>query len=127
MSEINATPLIDVFLVLMLIFWLCAPMGSVSLPLDLPTARGQAANAAIAKPVVIDIDAQGQWHWQGRAMGHAELVQALQAERAANPQARLQLRADQAAAYGRVAELMAALQSQGWQHLDLVLRPSTKP
>jgi biopolymer transport protein ExbD len=39
----------------------------------------------------------------------------------------LQLRADQAAAYGRVAELMAALQSQGWQHLDLVLRPSTKP
>ena len=127
MSEINATPLVDVFLVLMLIFLLCAPMGWVSLSLDLPTARGQAASAAIAKPVVIDIDAQGQWHWQGRAMGPAELVQALQAEKAANPQVRLQLRADQAAAYGRVAELMAALQSQGWQHLDLVLRPSSKP
>ena len=42
-------------------------------------------------------------------------------------QARLLGRADQAAAYGRVAELMAALQSQGWQHLDLVLRPSAKP
>jgi biopolymer transport protein ExbD len=76
---------------------------------------------------VIDINAQGQWHWQGRVMGLNELLQALQAEQAANPQARLQLRADQAAAYGRVAELMAALQSQGWQHLDLVLRPSTKP
>jgi biopolymer transport protein ExbD len=111
----------------MLIFLLCAPMGWVSLPLDLPAAQGQAANATIAKPVVIDIDAQGQWHWQGRAMGPAELVQALQAEQAVNPQARLQLRADQAAAYGRVAELMAALQSQGWQHLDLVLRPSAKP
>ena len=60
-------------------------------------------------------------------MGPAELVQALQAEHATNTQARLQLRADQAAAYGRVAELMAALQSQGWQHLDLVLRPSAKP
>ena len=127
MSEINATPLVDVFLVLMLIFLLCAPMAGVQLPLDLPTAGAQGANAATAQPVVIDIDAQGQWHWQGRAMGPAELVPALQAEQAANPQARLQLRADQAAAYGRVAELMAALQSQGWQHLDLVLRPSAKP
>ena len=127
MSEINATPLVYVFLVLMLIFLLCAPMGLVSLPLDLPAAQGHTATPPLAKPVVIDIDAQGQWHWQGRAMGPAELIQALQTEQAANPQARLQLRADQAAAYGRVAELMAALQSQGWQHLDLVLRPSAKP
>ena len=126
-SEINATPLVDVFLVLMLIFLLCAPMAGVQLPLDLPTAGAQGANAATAQPVVIDINAQGQWHWQGRAMGLTELLQALQAEQAANPQARLQLRADQAAAYGRVAELMAAVQAQGWQQLDLVLRPSAKP
>jgi biopolymer transport protein TolR len=126
-SEINATPLVDVFLVLMLIFLLCAPMAGIQLPLDLPKAGAQGANAATVQPVVIDINAQGQWHWQGRVMGLNELLQALQAEQAANPQARLQLRADQAAAYGRVAELMAALQSQGWQHLDLVLRPSTKP
>ena len=126
-SDINATPLVDVFLVLMLIFLLCAPMAGVQLPLDLPTAGAQGANAATAQPVVIDINAQGQWHWQGRAMGLNELLQALQAEQAANPQARLQLRADQAAAYGRVAELMAAVQAQGWQQLDLVLRPSAKP
>jgi biopolymer transport protein TolR len=124
-SEINATPLVDVFLVLMLIFLLCAPMAGVQLPLDLPTAGAQGANAATVQPVVIDINAQGQW--QGRAMGLNELLQALQAEQAANPQARLQLRADQAAAYGRVAELMAAVQAQGWQQLDLVLRPSAKP
>ena len=126
-SEINATPLVDVFLVLMLIFLLCAPMAGVQLPLDLPTAGAQGANAATAQPVVIDINAQGQWHWQGRAMGLNELLQALQAERAANPSARLQLRADQAAAYGRVAELMAAVQAQGWPQLDLVLRPTPKP
>ena len=126
-SEINATPLVDVFLVLMLIFLLCAPMAGVQLPLDLPTAGAQGANAATAQPVVIDINAQGQWHWQGRAMGLNELLQAVQAEQATNPQARLQLRADQAAAYGRVAELMAAVQAQGWQQLDLVLRPSAKP
>ena len=126
-SEINATPLVDVFLVLMLIFLLCAPRAGVQLPLDLPTAGAQGANAATFAPVVIDINAQGQWHWQGRAMGLNELLQALQAEQAANPQARLQLRADQAAAYGRVAELMAAVQAQGWQQLDLVLRPSAKP
>ena len=126
-GEINATPLIDVFLVLMLIFLLCAPLGWAALPLDLPAAQGQAITAPSAKPVVIDIDAMGLWHWQGRAMGTAELMQALQAEQAANPQARLQLRADQAAAYGRVAELMATVQAQGWQQLDLVLRPSAKP
>jgi len=66
-SEINATPLVDVFLVLMLIFLLCAPRAGVQLPLDLPTAGAQGANAATFAPVVIDINAQGQWHWQGRA------------------------------------------------------------
>ena len=127
MSEINATPLVDVFLVLMLIFLLCAPMGWAQLPLDLPTAEGPKGAAPLDKPVLIELDAQGQWHWQGRALGTAELVQALQAQQAAKPQARLQLRADQAAPYGRVAEMMAAVQAQGWQHLDLVLRPVAKP
>ena len=127
MSEINATPLVDVFLVLMLIFLLCAPMGLTSLPLDLPAAAGHIGATTIDKPAVLEVDAQGQWHWQGRAIGAAELMQVLQAAQAANPQARLQLRADQAAAYGRVAEMMAALQALGWQNLDLVLRPSAKP
>ncbi|NBP46360.1 MAG: biopolymer transporter ExbD, partial [Betaproteobacteria bacterium] len=40
---------------------------------------------------------------------------------------RLQLRADQATAYGRVVELMAALQAQGWAQLDLVVRPERQP
>ena len=127
MSEINATPLVDVFLVLMLIFLLCAPVGLTSLPLDLPAAAGHTGTAPMDEPVVLEVDAQGQWHWKGRAIGAAELMQVLQAAQAANPQARLQLRADQAAAYGRVAELMAALQALGWQNLELVLRPSDKP
>ena len=127
MSEINATPLVDVFLLLMLIFLLCAPMGLTTLPLDLPAAAGDTGTTTMDKPAVLEVDAQGQWHWQGRVIGADELMHALQAAQAANPQARLQLRADQAAAYGRVAELMAALQALGWQNLDLVLRPSAKP
>jgi len=126
-SEINATPLVDVFLVLLVIFMLCAPMGAAHLPLDLPQAPGTASTPDTQQLVWVELDAQGQLHWQGRAVGQAELLATLQTVQQDKPQTRLQLRADQSTPYGRVVELMAALQSQGWPQLDLVLRPPHRP
>src|SRR5579862_8375965 len=38
MHEINVTPFIDVMLVLLIIFMVAAPLSTVDLPVDLPTA-----------------------------------------------------------------------------------------
>ena len=72
---------------------------------------------------MVDLDAQGRLHWQGRVVGQAELLAALQNLHAQPGITRLQLRADQATAYGQVVALMAALQAQGWVNMDLVVRP----
>ena len=126
-SDINATPLVDVFLVLLVIFMLCAPMGLAQLPLELPQAPGGGDTADASTGVLVDLDAQGRLHWQGREVGQAELLAALKAQHDPPGTTRLQLRADQATAYGRVVELMAALQAQGWAQLDLVVRPERQP
>ena len=126
-SDINATPLVDVFLVLLVIFMLCAPMGLAQLPLELPQAPGVGDTADASTGVSVDLDAQGRLHWQGRVVGQAELLAALKAQHDPSGTTRLQLRADQATAYGRVVELMAALQAQGWAQLDLVVRPERQP
>ncbi|NBX55026.1 MAG: biopolymer transporter ExbD [Betaproteobacteria bacterium] len=122
-SDINATPLVDVFLVLWVIFMLYAPLELAHLPLELPQASG--GNEPLKAPagVMVDLDAQGRLHWQGRVVGQAELLAALQNLHAQPGITRLQLRADQATAYGQVVALMAALQAQGWVNMDLVVRP----
>jgi|SRR6202521_2677755 len=40
MSEINVTPFVDVMLVLLIIFMVAAPLMTVSIPIDLPEAKG---------------------------------------------------------------------------------------
>jgi biopolymer transport protein TolR len=40
MSEINVTPFVDVMLVLLIIFMVAAPLLTVSIPIDLPEAKG---------------------------------------------------------------------------------------
>ena len=39
--EINVTPFIDVMLVLLIIFMIAAPLATVDIPVDLPTASAQ--------------------------------------------------------------------------------------
>jgi hypothetical protein len=71
MSEINMTPLIDVMLVLLVVFILAVPAIQSAVPLTLPRASA-AAPQQPADPVRLDIDAQGQTYWNGKAMSDDE-------------------------------------------------------
>ena len=64
MSEINVTPLVDVMLVLLIIFMVCAPLMTQSITVNLP----KAVNASMQeKPesVSLAINAEGGVTWNG--------------------------------------------------------------
>ena len=103
MSDINMTPLIDVMLVLLVIFMITAPLMTSSLKLDLPTSDAAQPSDTPAY-IAVSIDARGR-----RFL--------------ANPQTEVQLRADQAVPYGRVAELIGIVQKSGLTRIGFVAVP----
>jgi biopolymer transport protein TolR len=126
MSEINMTPLIDVMLVLLVIFMITAPLLGSSLKLDLPrtdAARPGETPAAIA----VALDAQGRLYYGDEALDDAAFTARVQQAAQANPQAEVQLRADRAVPYGRVAELIGIVQKAGLNRIGFVAEPATKP
>ena len=121
MSDINMTPLIDVMLVLLVIFMVTAPLMSSSLKLDLPQAEATPSEAQ--EPLNLALDAQGQAFLDDQPLDEAALTQKLQEAAQRNAQTEVQLRADRAVPYGRVAELLALLQKSGLTRIGFVTEP----
>ena len=121
-AEINVTPLVDVMLVLLIIFIVTAPMivpqaMKISLPQTAPVVqRDQAKNEVL---VVLK---DGSMSYKGAPISDAEL----RAQMAADGKAlhyQLQVQADEAVPYGRVAQVMALAQAAGLQKLTFVTVP----
>ena len=126
MSDINMTPLIDVMLVLLVIFMITAPLMTSSLKLDLPKADGSPPTDA-APFVAVAVDTQGQLFWGDAPVSAEALAAKVKASAARNPATEVQLRADQAVPYGRVAELIALLQAAGLNRIGFVTQAPTTP
>jgi biopolymer transport protein ExbD len=121
MSDINMTPLIDVMLVLLVIFMVTAPLMTSSLRLDLPQAEGSPSEAQ--EPLNLALDAKGQAFLDDQPLEEAALKERLQEAAQRHPQTEVQLRADRAVPYGRVAELLALLQHSGLTRIGFVTEP----
>jgi biopolymer transport protein ExbD len=115
------TPLIDVMLVLLVIFMITAPLMTSSLRLDLPQAQGAASEAQ--EPLNLALDAKGQAYLDDQPLDEAALKDRLQAAARRNAQSEVQLRADRAVPYGRVAELLALLQQSGLTRIGFITEP----
>ena len=119
MSDINMTPLIDVMLVLLVIFIVTAPLMTSSLKLDLP--RTEAAKPSDAPAfVALAIDAEGRVFLGDQPVAAADLVQRVREAAQGNPAVEVQLRADTKVPYGRVAELIGAVQQAGLTRIGFV-------
>jgi biopolymer transport protein TolR len=125
-SEINVTPLVDVMLVLVVIFILTAPILASSIKLDLPKASGAVSQPkpAPAPHLVLAVDRTGQTFLDDQAVSLAELTQRLTQVAAADASTELHLRADEAAPYGRVAEVLGAAQKAGLNRIGFLTEPA---
>jgi biopolymer transport protein ExbD len=119
MSEINVTPLVDVMLVLLVVFIITAPLlAPQSLKITLPrTVAVASGNNPLH--VHLTVDAQGRIELDNHALDDAQLAETLK-QRAVEPQFQVQVEADKAVSYGRVAELMAIAQHAGVSRLSFM-------
>jgi biopolymer transport protein TolR len=125
MSDINMTPLIDVMLVLLVIFMITAPLMTSSLKLDLPKTEGARPSDAPAF-IALAVTADGQLFAGDTAVSREQLVERVREAAARDPATEVQLRADQAVPYGRVAELIGLVQDGGLTRIGFVTEASAR-
>ena len=125
MAELNVTPLVDVMLVLLVIFIVTAPLiVPQSMKVNLPKTQAVAQQDQ-AKNSPLIIEATGQTTYNGQVINDHDLAVELK-KSSATPQFQLQITADKAVPYGRVAEVMALAQANGVTKLSFVSQATGK-
>lgn len=129
MAEINVVPYIDVMLVLLVIFMVTAPLLSQGVKVDLPQAQAQSIPPQEKEPIIVSVDAQGNYYLNIAAnpdqpldtqsistQVSAELQQAQQQ----GIQRQVLVKGDKSVDYGHVVQAMVMLQQAGAPSVGLV-------
>jgi biopolymer transport protein ExbD len=117
--EINVTPFIDVVLVLLVIFMVAAPLATVDVPVDLPTATA-APQPRPDRPLFLSVRGDHSLAVGDRPVARDALAAALDAASGGDKGNRVFLRADRTIDYGELMEVMNALRAAGYLKVALV-------
>src|SRR5215218_1054115 len=127
--EINVTPFIDVILVLLIIFMVAAPLSTVDLPVDLPTAAATPQKKP-DKPTYVSIKPDLTLAIGEESVKRIDLIRILDAMPDANKDRPIFIRADRSVPYGEFFGLMEILRAGGYTKIKLVAlegAPDTAP
>ena len=125
-SEINVVPYIDVMLVLLVIFMVTAPMLTPGVPIELPEASTDPLPVDTdEEQLVVSMNGTGELFINIGGNDETPVTLGVVKDRvmkvlAAKPGTPVQLRGDEGLDYGRVMEVMAALQGVGVTSIGLV-------
>lgn len=119
MMEMNATPLIDVLLVLLIMFIVTIPVMTHAVKLDMPRPNNAPQQS---DPVVInlEIDFDGTILWNGSPVQLSDLDGYFSREAAISPQPELHIRPNRRADYDVVARVLASAQRNGMRKMGFV-------
>lgn len=125
MSEINVVPYIDVMLVLLIIFMITAPLLSQGVKIDLPQVPSEPLPASDSDPVIISVDAAGNFFInygedQDQPVSPEVLVNRVSALVKYRPALPVLVEGDTSVNYGRVVQAMALLQGAGVKGIGLI-------
>jgi biopolymer transport protein ExbD len=118
MSEINVTPLVDVMLVLLIVFMVTAPLLMQAVPVELPKTA-PAPPVSAARTLTLSINKQGEI-FLDRSPVPLESLEARLGQTRAPGEINLLVQADAKVDFGRVAQVMAAVQRAGISRLSVV-------
>lgn len=123
-TEINITPLTDVFLVLVIILLITAPLiQNTGLKVELPTSASDDKSDQ-KKSLVVAIDNQGKFSVNGTVVAENDLLSTLRKEAQTSGQKVLIVQADADARQKNVVKVMDAARQAGLERLVVATQPS---
>ena len=125
MAEINVVPYIDVMLVLLVIFMITAPLLTEGVQVELPQTFAETITDEQEEPVVVSVDAKGQYYINigddpEKPLDMESLVTRVAAVMRRKPGQSIYVKGDRAVNYGAVVLVMAQLQKAGVAKVGLV-------
>jgi len=112
MSSINITPLVDIFLVLLIIFMITSSVADqTSIPVNLPKAAHAGSEAPKASGLLVDKD--HRLFLDGELMDSARVADLLKAAVAADGEHQVLLGADQDLPYREVVQVIDLIRGAG--------------
>lgn len=113
--QMNATPLIDVLLVLLVMLIFTLPMATHAVKLNLPQAVAGLPPAS----VTMNIDFDGQLYWNGELLPRDQMERRFRAVAASEHPPAVKVIADKRVRYDDVAQVLAAAQRSGVRGLSV--------
>ena len=136
LAEINVVPYIDVMLVLLIIFMVTAPLLSQGVKVDLPQAQSQPIATKPPEPIIVSIDAKGNYYLNTAAnpsqpINQQDLAtqvkqQLLPTQTPGAEQRQVLVKGDKNVDYGKVVQAMVILQQAGAASVGLMTQADEK-
>ena len=125
MSEINVVPYIDVMMLLLVVFLITAPLLTQGVNVDLPQADAEPLPAEADDPVVISVNAGGEFfidvgEGKNDPVDEDTLITRVAAVLKYKPKTPIMVRGDRNVDYGRVVEAMVLIQAAGAPGVGLI-------
>ncbi|HEX4971945.1 MAG TPA: protein TolR [Steroidobacteraceae bacterium] len=129
MAEINVVPYIDVMLVLLIIFMVTAPLLTQGIKVDLPKAGAEPLPSEDNKPLILSVDARGNFYVsigqdQESPLSEEEVIRRVGIVLSRQPKTPVLVKADQSVPYGRVVSGMVLLQQAGAEKIGFITDPA---
>lgn len=132
LAEINVTPLVDVFLVLLVIFMVSTPLMTAGIEVDLPRADAPDMPLETEKILLVIDEDERVWlravgtdqsHEEPNVIPYERLLEVLSTNAVIQDTHELYLQADEDVSYGFVARILAIARQAGVESLGLVTDP----
>ncbi len=119
MTEINVTPFVDVFLVLLIVFMVAAPLLTVGVPIELPETKANPLQGD-DEPLTVSVTDDGKIFLQETEIALDTLAPKLVAIAKNGYDERIFVRGDKNVDYGNVMKVMGVLNKAGFKRIGLV-------